>query len=496
VAVRLRERPMPGAIGWPLGAGVLELRFFRFLVAASLFAAAGLGVPATVPAASTPEQITDDDGDSGCTSVAVVADAEADTLAWQSDCNPAETNADGSIEIFRADEGGGPVQLTSDEGCTSDHPSISANGERIAFTSDCDLAGENADGNVEIFLWKSGGDIDQLTHTQGCENFEPDLSGPGTFVAYDSTCNLAGFNNGGRGTDIFRVTPAGVVKQMTFDPNGGACDSSAPSINDAGSLIAFDSDCNLTGENEDLAIQIYTVTGQGVNGGTVRQRTFGDDESCSSLRPSIDAAGEVIAFHSDCNPVGENDDRSEEIFALTLASSTLEQVSDGDDDLCASGEVHLAAGGDALAFTSYCPLAGENNDGSVEVFHAGIGLAASAAYAVTQGSNCASVAGGISDDGTIVSFDSDCDPLGDNEDGSIEAFRASTCVCGAPSTRDEAPVGPKASDALFILRVAVGSSLCELCNCDVDSSGSINAADALRTLKAAVGQPFPLTCPN
>jgi uncharacterized membrane protein len=474
---------------------LLELSFFRVLAAACFLAATGLAAPAIAAGASTPEQITDDDGESGCTSVSVVADAEAGTLAWQSDCDPAETNADGSIEIFRSAGGGAPVQLTSGEGCTSDHPSISASGDRIAFVSECDFAGENADGNLEIFLWKNGtsGDIDQLTHSQGCDNFEPDLAGPGTFVAYSSSCNVAGFNNGGRGTEIFRVTPAGVVKQMTFDPNGGACDSSAPSINDAGSLVAFDSDCNLTGENEDLAIQIYTVTGAGVDGGTVKQRTSGDDDSCSSLRPSIDAAGSVVAFHSDCNPIGQNDDRSEEIFVLALASSEIDQVSDGDDDLCASGEAHMSASGTAVVFTSWCKLEGENGDGSVEVFHAGIGLAGSAVYAVTDDHNCSSVAGGISSDGTVVSFDSDCDPVGENEDGSVEAFRASTCVCGAPSTRDETP---KASDALFILRTAVGSSLCALCSCDVDASGAINAADALRTLKAAVGQPFPLNCPQ
>jgi Tol biopolymer transport system component len=468
------------------------LSFFRLLIVVSLVATAALGVPARAPAASTPEQITDDDGESGCSSVSVVADAAADTLAWQSDCDPAGTNADGSIEIFLADEDAEPVQLTSGSGCSSGDPSISASGARVAFTSNCDLAGENIDGNIEIFLWKGGSKIDQLTHSQGCNNFEPDINGLGTFIAYDSNCNLAGFNNGGRGTDIFRVTAGGVVKQMTFDPNGGACDSSAPSINDAGSLIAFDSDCNLTGQNEDLAIQIFTVTGGGVDGGTVEQRTASDEESCSSLRPSIDAEGTIVAYHGDCNPTGENGDRSEEIFTIALASSDVVQVSDGDENLCASGEVHMAASGRALVFTSYCELANENSDGSVEVFHAGVGASASATFAVTEDSNCASVAGGISSDGTLVSFDSDCDFLGDNDDGSIEAFRASTCTCGAPSTRAD----PKASDALFILRAAVGSSVCVPCSCDVDDNGSITALDALRDLKFAVGQPIAITCPD
>ena len=53
-----------------------------------------------------------------------------------------------------------------------------------------------------------------------------------------------------------------------------------------------------------------------------------------------------------------------------------------------------------------------------------------------------------------------------------------------------------ASDALTILRTAVGSSSCDLCVCDVNNSGAITAADALATLRRAVGQPVELTCPG
>jgi uncharacterized delta-60 repeat protein len=51
------------------------------------------------------------------------------------------------------------------------------------------------------------------------------------------------------------------------------------------------------------------------------------------------------------------------------------------------------------------------------------------------------------------------------------------------------------SDALFVLRAAVGSETCELCVCDVDDSSVVAASDALLTLKVAVGQPVTLTCP-
>jgi hypothetical protein len=52
-----------------------------------------------------------------------------------------------------------------------------------------------------------------------------------------------------------------------------------------------------------------------------------------------------------------------------------------------------------------------------------------------------------------------------------------------------------ASDALGILRTAVGGANCALWLCDVDENGAITASDALRTLQAAVGAPVALDCP-
>jgi hypothetical protein len=52
-----------------------------------------------------------------------------------------------------------------------------------------------------------------------------------------------------------------------------------------------------------------------------------------------------------------------------------------------------------------------------------------------------------------------------------------------------------ATDALGVLRAAVGLVVCKQKACDVDGSGKISATDALSTLKAAVGQPVAMACP-
>ena len=62
--------------------------------------------------------------------------------------------------------------------------------------------------------------------------------------------------------------------------------------------------------------------------------------------------------------------------------------------------------------------------------------------------------------------------------------------CGDPAK----PAGITATDALLVLRTAVGTTSCLVCTCDVDASGSIVASDALAVLRHAVGQNVDLTC--
>ncbi len=72
------------------------------------------------------------------------------------------------------------------------------------------------------------------------------------------------------------------------------------------------------------------------------------------------------------------------------------------------------------------------------------------------------------------------------------AARADEFLCGRPATRG---VGPTASDALFTLTAATGGIPCKLCVCDVDQSGSVRASDALLILRWAVGAASDGACP-
>jgi hypothetical protein len=63
--------------------------------------------------------------------------------------------------------------------------------------------------------------------------------------------------------------------------------------------------------------------------------------------------------------------------------------------------------------------------------------------------------------------------------------------CGQPASTGDRPT---ASDALAVLRAAVGTEACDLCTCDADGSGSVAATDALAVLRRAVGLAVPLAC--
>jgi hypothetical protein len=69
----------------------------------------------------------------------------------------------------------------------------------------------------------------------------------------------------------------------------------------------------------------------------------------------------------------------------------------------------------------------------------------------------------------------------------------SAVKCSQPVSTGAAPL---ASDCLFILRAAVGSSVCSPeCICNVNGAAGVTATDALSCLKKVVGQSMELACP-
>lgn len=98
-------------------------------------------------------------------------------------------------------------------------------------------------------------------------------------------------------------------------------------------------------------------------------------------------------------------------------------------------------------------------------------------------------------DGILNEATEECD---DGNDTFTEGeYCGVDCVlipCGKPT--NSTGVLPKASDAQFTLKAAVGQVSCCRRVCDVDNTNSILASDAQRVLRSAVGQGVTLACPT
>ena len=125
----------------------------------------------------------------------------------------ARQNDSDNLEIFRYDRNTSALtQITTTTSCDNTSPSINDNGRRIAFLSTCGSelgAGFNPDGSREMVFWNNGNFL--LNDTMGCQAFAPEVSGNGTgrYASFASNCNYAGSNADGN-IEVFR-----------FDRNNG-----------------------------------------------------------------------------------------------------------------------------------------------------------------------------------------------------------------------------------------------------------------------------------
>ena len=135
-------------------------------------------------------------------------------IALASDCTDLAPgfNADGNREVVIWDANSGNFQTNETTGCRSVEPAISRHnaGRFVTFRSDCDYTGGNADGNDEIFQWdRQSNTYNQITASLGANNEIASASNNGRFVAFISNADYTGGNADGS-LEVFR-----------FDRNGG-----------------------------------------------------------------------------------------------------------------------------------------------------------------------------------------------------------------------------------------------------------------------------------
>jgi uncharacterized protein (TIGR03437 family) len=251
--------------------------------------------------------------------------------AFFSTSDPLGTNHDGNPEIYYFD-GHTLRQLTetrpddaasrTSQGCFQ--PSISDDGLLIAFASNRDLTGANADLNSEVFLYDvQGRAFMQLTDTRGVRGaFDVKLSGDALRVAFVHDPRPAG-----TGDDDH---PAARRDLLVYERGSGATAARiegveglalAPgrAISDDGQRVVYSA---RTAAN---TTQVFLYDGR--NGGRVRRLTnLGARVTDVPLHPTLSGDGRRVAFATRRRVTTANSDGGVEVYVYDIPAAEFSRV--------------------------------------------------------------------------------------------------------------------------------------------------------------------------
>jgi Ca2+-binding RTX toxin-like protein len=174
------------------------------------------------------------------------------------------TNPDNSSEVYirNLDTGVTSAVTTTAAAVENEEPSISANGRRIAFASDGDLAGQNPDPSPELFLRETTAQTTEaLTAVPDSANFglgSTAMDAGGSRVAFESDEDYVGTNANG-GFEVY-LRDFGASGQRITQVTNGAASSGEVDIDRTGRHVVFSSRSNLTGTNADGGREIFLAT--------------------------------------------------------------------------------------------------------------------------------------------------------------------------------------------------------------------------------------------
>jgi hypothetical protein len=254
-------------------------------------------------------QVTHTTGGGNLAHSDVSASAEHGLVAFLSTRNPLGTNADGNAEVFRADVGGVLNQITVTTGNVQGGLDLSDDGLSIVFGSKANLgAGNNPDGNGEVWRWTVGGlfPVQLTSTTDGTQVPSPTFDG-GRTVAYDLDTAQLSSGNADRNVEIFLEAAGGEAEQITHTTGGKNLE---PELNQAGTVITFLTRTTLGGPNPGLAL---FPTRWARTGGFTR---LSDAPAAAEdgVAPSPDAIGASPAVVSTSNQTGGNPDGGTDLF--------------------------------------------------------------------------------------------------------------------------------------------------------------------------------------
>lgn len=268
-------------------------------------------------------------------------------IAYASKENPLGTNLDGNSEIFLYSSGQlrqitntlpGDASLRHIHG--NFQPSLTDNGSIIAFSSNRQLTGQNADENLEIFLFHTATEsFQQLTNTSGTSGAsDAKICGDGSRIAYIKDESAAPTNVRDL---IFTDLQNGETRIVAANLNKLAL-TYGRAISDDGLRVVYSSEtaANVT--------QVFLYDGR--NNLTRQLTSLGARADDVPLNATISGDGKRIAFATRRNVIGGNQDNSAELYTFDLPTQKFARVTNAPSGATAEVVSSLNDEGAVIAF--------------------------------------------------------------------------------------------------------------------------------------------------
>ena len=248
-------------------------------------------------------------------SVEIAADSNRVVFGSRADLMGDGSNADGSDEIFSINaDGSDLMQLTNSTAGAMMNLSVSDDGNVIVFESTAKLTGANPNANNVIYLMDAAGNNMLMLSNDDVDSFAPSVSGNGEYVAFSSRDDSLFLDNDDDSLEVFRVKANGAgLLQITSSLR----DSYSPSLSYDGNRVQVTSRGDLldNGSNNDGSEEIFIIDATSTS---MLQLTQSNQNSMASGR-NISRDGQRVTFISFADLTDRNADLGQEIFVAYLA---------------------------------------------------------------------------------------------------------------------------------------------------------------------------------
>jgi Tol biopolymer transport system component len=232
---------------------------------------------------------------------------------------------------------------------------ISADGSRVAFASPRNLTGQNADGNVEVFLFTvATGTLIQVTDTTTGSHFVSSLNADGSQIIISSYTEPTQENPYGN-PEFFRLdVHTGVSTPVIHTPFTFLV--SLVSFNADATRVLFSTTADPTGTNPDGNEEVFLLDTTTDSLTQITNTTTGNS-SPSAISPD----GTHLLIESTANLTGENVAQTPQLFLFELPRATFTQLTHATEGYF-DFKSFFSADGTRIVFTSSANLLGDNLD--------------------------------------------------------------------------------------------------------------------------------------